>query len=178
MQHRFSTSSTSPIDRRLLHFIHLYLSIYFLSWVDKCVISKHKFGFIYFIYSDYCGSRLARIDEKVCVAVWCVHCRKGRKLKASIVSTTSVFFFCSLHKKKIKDPRGESEVGDNLLLTRPIVVGAHHRQGVEDNQKVGSVRAAEQQEVISPRRVLCGRFFKVHHFVRCAEPEQLLQFTN
>lgn len=142
------------------------------------MISKHKFGFIYFIYSDYCGSRLARIDEKVCVAVWCVHCRKGRKLKASIVSTTSVCFFLFVTQEENQRSEGESEVGDNLLLTRPIVVGAHHRQGVEDNQKVGSVRAAEQQEVISPRRALCGRFFKVHHFVRCAEPEQLLQFTN
>lgn len=85
----------------------------------------------------------------VVCALW-----ERKKIKSVDRLDNKCVVFCSLHKKKIKDPRGESEVGDNLLLTRPIVVGAHHRQGVEDNQKVGSVRAAEQQEVISPRRAV------------------------
>lgn len=158
MQHRFSTSSTSPIDRRLLHFIHLYLSIYFLSWVDKCVISKHKFGFIYFIYSDYCGSRLARIDEKVCVAVWCVHCKKGRKLKASIVSTTSVFFFVRYTRRKSKI-RGV-KVKLVIICCWPDRSSSAHTTDRE--WKI--IKKWGQSELPSSRKwlahgELCGRFF-------------------
>lgn len=164
----------APLPPTIITFIYWYIYLFIvLCSATKCVIRAASFIFFIFWFTI-----LKKEKKSVAIgALWkpgvqfSVNCKKGRKLKAS---SSGCLFGCT----RSRSERVKSECLCYNPPPWPNDDARPRRKWIDHCVcvcRVGSVRAAEQQEVISPQSAARFRFILAG---RAAGVELELQHTS